>query len=157
MPEHTLKTSVAPVESTYTVEGALILANDLARTKHENAELRRSRQFIEQWYAERVERISDLAKEHGIWNEVACVLANGTTSAAEPPTYAQLLNGERHKVARLTKERDRAIDDYDRAVEEARVFRRALVEIRDYTDPGVDPPNVNVRAAVYNTAKQAIQ
>lgn len=40
-PEPRLQDQVAPVESTYTVEGALILANDLARTKHENAELRR--------------------------------------------------------------------------------------------------------------------
>ena len=49
-------------------------------------------EHTEQWYAERVARLTDLAKEHGIWPEVACILANGTADSTEPPTYAQQLN-----------------------------------------------------------------
>jgi hypothetical protein len=49
--------------------------------------------FTEAWYAERIQRLQDLLieKAPALWNEAACILANGTASATEPPTYARIL------------------------------------------------------------------
>lgn len=71
-------------------------------------------------------------------------------------------NGEWHWVNGKTciehlQGRLRVAQDSAAAMEQARDrFRRALIEIRDYTDPNVKPPNVNVAVAVYNTAKQVL-
>jgi hypothetical protein len=64
------------------------------------------RQFTENWYGVRLERLKDLAKQHGIWHEMASIIANGTAHHSEPPTYAQMLNLAEHKAERLEKERD---------------------------------------------------
>jgi hypothetical protein len=63
------------------------------------------------WYAVRIERLKDLAKEKGIWHEVACILANGTLTGIvdgkahyEPPTYASQMNMLKWQVEKLTKE-----------------------------------------------------
>lgn len=55
-----------------------------------------------QWYAERWERITAYAKEHGFWDDIACIMANGTLNVREgraydPPTYAQQLNVAIHR------------------------------------------------------------
>lgn len=88
-------------------EGSRRLEAERDELRGELADARRSHEFTRQWYAERIERIRDLAKEHGIWPEAACILANGTAAASEPPTYAQILNGERHKHKRAAAERNR--------------------------------------------------
>lgn len=75
-----------------------------ARHEAELAKLRRSLRHCKDWYAVRIERITDLAKEHGIWPEVATVIANGTTHCAEPPTYAQIVSTERHRAERSEAE-----------------------------------------------------
>ena len=59
----------------------------------------------QQWYAERVRKIEDIAKRAGIWPEIAAILANGTASRQmpdgsilyDPPTYAQQLNIAKHR------------------------------------------------------------
>lgn len=63
------------------------------------------------WYAVRIERLKDLAKEKGIWHEVASILANGTLTGIvdgkpfyEPPTYASQMNALRYDVEKLQKE-----------------------------------------------------
>lgn len=48
----------------------------------------------------------------------------------------------REEAQRLERQRDK--------------MRSALIEISEYADPNVKPPNVNVATAVYNTAKQAL-
>ncbi|UAW08034.1 hypothetical protein [Myxococcus phage Mx4 ts27htf-1hrm-1] len=55
----------------------------------EKAESRK--EHTEYWYAVRLERLKDLAKERGFWPEMAAIIANGT-AGSEPPTYAQQLN-----------------------------------------------------------------
>ncbi|MFT4056457.1 MAG: hypothetical protein QM681_18285 [Novosphingobium sp.] len=55
-----------------------------------------------QWHAERWERITAYAKEHGFWDDIACIMANGTLNfregrAYDPPTYAQQLNAAIHR------------------------------------------------------------
>lgn len=71
------------------------------------AEAQRKRaDYTEQWYAERIERLTDLAKEHGIWDRVASILANGTAEATEPPTYAQLLNVAKSRAEKAEAQRD---------------------------------------------------
>lgn len=62
-----------------------------------------SRAFSRQWYAERFRRLEDLGKQHGVWPEMAAIMANGTASAHETPTYAQQLNLALHKAERLEK------------------------------------------------------
>jgi uncharacterized protein (UPF0335 family) len=56
----------------------------------------RSKSHTEQWYAERIERLKDLCKQHNIWSEAASIIANGSLMS-EPPTYAQQLNAFRHR------------------------------------------------------------
>lgn len=65
-------------------------------------------EWTRQWYADRFRRIEDIAKREGIWEEVACIYANGTASADEPPTYAQQLNWAKHRA-------DKAVADYRKA------------------------------------------
>ncbi|WP_426751689.1 hypothetical protein [Myxococcus sp. Y35] len=56
------------------------------------AELAESRkEHTESWYAVRLERLKDMAKERGFWPEMAAIIANGT-AGNEPPTYALQLN-----------------------------------------------------------------
>lgn len=110
-------------------------AAEIARRWNEVATLRRSLEHCRDWYAVRIERITDLAKERGIWPEVASVLANGTTHCAEPPSYAQILNGTRHKVAALRAERDELRISLDaetrRADDNDDTRKKAIIECDD--------------------------
>ena len=94
---------------------SVTLAEQLAAANQRIAELEKSAKelldgwrnrckFTEQWYAERWERLTQLCKEKGIWDEAACIMANGTVSTMEPPTYAVLLNRANHKADSLTAE-----------------------------------------------------
>lgn len=74
--------------------------------------LRSSLRFTRDWYAERIARLTQLAKDRGIWPDVACILANGTASADEPPTYGQLLNTERHRANRMRLAAGAALDAF---------------------------------------------
>jgi hypothetical protein len=56
-----------------------------------------TKEHTQYWYAVRLERIKDSAKAHGIWPEIAAIIANGTANAFEPPTYAQQLNRAIHR------------------------------------------------------------
>lgn len=91
------RTEVAPVSELERVEAD----RERAESGHE---------FTKQWYAERIRKITDVAKREGIWEEVACILANGTSGPEEPPTYAQLLNmakwGQRQAETRASALRD---------------------------------------------------
>lgn len=46
---------------------------------------------LQEWYAVRLERLKQLGKEKGCWNEMAAIIANGTATAEEPPSYDQLM------------------------------------------------------------------
>lgn len=65
-----------------------------------------SKAFTYQWYAERWERLRELIHDNAlhIEDEACCIMANGTASAGEPPTYAQQMNGLRHEFDVLRKE-----------------------------------------------------
>lgn len=76
------------------------------RTLREKAEADLT--FTEDWWAAREARLRDLCKQHGCWDEAAAILANGTASPTEPPTYAQALSTLRSDVKRLTSENERA-------------------------------------------------
>lgn len=67
--------------------------------------------FTHEWYAVRIERLKEFAKEKGIWHEVAKILANGTLTGIEdgkvhyePPTYFQQMNTLKWQVEKLQKE-----------------------------------------------------
>jgi hypothetical protein len=90
----------------------LCMERDDLRQRAEAAE--KERDHVRQWYAQRWERLKDLAKEHGIWDKAACIMANGTADSMEPPTYAQQLNEAKYRAeaaeaenAKLREERDR--------------------------------------------------
>jgi hypothetical protein len=70
---------------------------DIERLTAENARKDKTVEFTRYWWSFRFRRIEDLAKEKGIWPEVAAIFANGTASPMEPPKYAQLLNGWQHR------------------------------------------------------------
>lgn len=68
--------------------------------------------FTEEWYAVHEARLRDLLKdEHPeVWAKAASIMANGTASATEPPTYARKLNMMRFRavnavIAELNRER----------------------------------------------------
>ena len=72
---------------------------------------RQRREFTQQWYAERIRKIEDVAKSEGIWPEIAAILANGSatrmledgTYVYDPPTYAQQLNGAKFRAEAAEK------------------------------------------------------
>jgi hypothetical protein len=84
------------------------LAVELGRTK-QNLE------FTCQWYAERIEKIKDIAKREDIWPEVAAVIANGDSTRQlddgswfyDPPTYAQQLNSAKYRAEKAEKKADK--------------------------------------------------
>jgi len=80
-------------------------------------EAKRSKEHTEYWYAVRIERIKDLAKEKGIWHEVAAILANGTVGVHEPPTYAQQLNAAIHRANTAEQGLEDALAEHDALVE----------------------------------------
>lgn len=65
------------------------------KAKVEKAE--RSVEHTHQWYAVRLEKIKEVAKRVGLWSEVATIIANGSSSIYDPPTYAQKLNMAKHE------------------------------------------------------------
>ena len=67
---------------------------------------------VREWYAVRMERLRDFAKEKGVWHGVASILANGTLSGIDsdgkwvydPPTYAQQMSMLKWQVEKLQRE-----------------------------------------------------
>lgn len=60
-------------------------------------------EFTKQWYAERLVRLRQLAEDNGLLTEHCSIVANGTASAMEPPTYAQQLNLAKHAAEAATQ------------------------------------------------------
>lgn len=84
------------------------LMDELERVTKERDEAVRAKEFSAEWYAVRFERLGQLARERGI-REMFSIMANGTATAHEPPTYAQLLATTRHRVTKAESERDEAL------------------------------------------------
>jgi len=62
-------------------------------------------EFIQEWYAVRLERLRDLIQDKApqLEDEICAILANGSANSAEPPTYAQILNQKTYRIAELEK------------------------------------------------------
>jgi hypothetical protein len=58
----------------------------------ERDEAIRSREHTNYFYACRLERLRQFAKDNGWLHEYSSIVANGTATVHEPPTYAQQLN-----------------------------------------------------------------
>ena len=56
-----------------------------------------SKKWTQEWYAERFERLKDLAKERGCWPEMAAIMANGKLLTDAPPSYGYLLEVAKHR------------------------------------------------------------
>lgn len=83
-------------------------------------ELERKKAFTEQWYAERLVRLRKLADDNGLTTEHCSIVANGTASATEPPTYAQQLNIAKHRANKAEQRADtltRQLEAANRVVE----------------------------------------
>jgi hypothetical protein len=72
-----------------------------------------SRDHTTSWYAERHAALRDLAKEHGIWDKVACIMANGVPTITPycPPTYAREMVRKQWRVNAAKLERDKAVSE----------------------------------------------
>lgn len=107
-----------------------VLAVELGRTKQ-------SLEFTRQWYAERIEKIKNIAKREDIWPEVAAVIANGDSTRQlddgswfyDPPTYAQQLNAAKFKAESADKKSAQIKSEMTSALEEA------LDALRDNASP----------------------
>ena len=69
---------------------------EIEALRAEVARAERSVEHTHQWYAVRLEKIKEVAKRVGLWSEVAAIIANGSSSIYDPPTYAQQLNLAKH-------------------------------------------------------------
>jgi hypothetical protein len=80
-------------------------------------------EFVQQWYAERWERLRDLIHDNAlhIEDEACCIMANGTANVNEPPTYAQQMNLLRLERDRLKKEVSELKERMDQWPEDLRV------------------------------------
>ncbi len=57
--------------------------------------------FTKTWYSLRFDRLRELAVEHDLWPEVACIFANGTENVTERP-QGQRIHALRAQVETLT-------------------------------------------------------
>lgn len=81
-----------------------------AETEALRAEVEKAKRSVEhthQWYAVRLEKIKEVAKRVGLWSEVAAIIANGSSSIYDPPTYAQQLNIAKHETKASEARADR--------------------------------------------------
>lgn len=57
----------------------------------------KSRDWTQEWYSVRLERLKDLMKQHGIWKDGAAIIANASLSGDRGNDYWQQLNVMRHR------------------------------------------------------------
>lgn len=96
--------STEPVYSKAAID---TLSAQLEAAEADAARAQSQREHTQQWYAERMAKIEEIAKREGLWDEVAAVFANGSATRRlpdgsyfyDPPTYAQQLNMAKHKAA----------------------------------------------------------
>lgn len=70
---------------------------EIEALRAEVAKAERSVEHTHQWYAVRLEKIKEVAKRVGLWSEISAIIANGSGSIYDPPTYAQQLNIAKHE------------------------------------------------------------
>ncbi len=63
----------------------------------------KSRDWTQEWYSVRLERLKDLMKEHGIWDKGAAIIANASLPGDQGNDYWQQLNMMRHRAERAEK------------------------------------------------------
>lgn len=105
-----------------------------AASKERDREMARC-EFTQQWYAERLRKIEDVAKREGLWPEVAAIIGNGSGTRQmpdgsfvyDPPTYAQQLNSAKHRaetaeaeVKRLTEANEALMSERKNLIETKR-------------------------------------
>jgi hypothetical protein len=64
----------------------------------------RRREWTEEWYASRIERLRILAQEKGFWPEMAAIIANGAQPEDKPPSHSAMLVFMRHRAETAEKE-----------------------------------------------------
>jgi len=84
------------------------LKSRITELEAENAALNEAKIWSRDWYAVRWERLRDLLKDTDLWDQANCIIANGTASATEPPTYMQIINMQNHRIEALEKELEAA-------------------------------------------------
>lgn len=109
---------------------AEVAEQELAAERERREEAENRRDHTAQWYAERLERLKQMAKERGFWPEMAAIIANGTATSQEPPTYAQQLNMAKHSAEQAERERAAIAEDLAAVRQSAEFFDRAANEER---------------------------
>lgn len=64
----------------------------------------RRREWTEEWYASRLERLRILAQEKGFWPEMAAIIANEAQPEDKPPSHSAMLVFMRHRAETAEKE-----------------------------------------------------
>lgn len=105
-------------------------SSGLEEVKAERDKAVQRQEAAEQWYAVRIERLRDLARDRSkagepgsemaqVWPDIASIVANGTLGPPdhpyEPPTYAQQLNVAKHRANKAEAELAKATDLAEKA------------------------------------------
>lgn len=81
------------------------------------AEVVKSRDFTREWYGARFERLKDLCKKHGCWDEAAAIIANGSL-IHERDSYAGIINAYRHRAEGTVEALDNLVRALDNHIDE---------------------------------------
>lgn len=84
-------------------EGCVTDAEIIAVLESRLAAAVKSRDWTQEWYSVRLERLKDLMKEHGIWDKGAAIIANASLPGDQGNDYWQQLNMMRHRAERAEK------------------------------------------------------
>lgn len=85
------------------------LRDELAQAHLEKRRAISERDHTYSWWSPRMERLKELAKEHGIWDQMACIIANGTASSNETPRHSHEMVHQTWRAERAEKERDELV------------------------------------------------
>lgn len=119
-----------------------------ARIKELESQLERARashDHTRYWYGCRIERLTALAKEKGIWREVAAIIANGTADPMEPPTYAQQFNTMVHRMASAERWASKLRGALRKAAETFREYER--LHLAKPNGAGIEKAEANAQLA----------
>lgn len=89
------------------------LRDEIAQAHLEKRRAISARDHSYSWWSPRLERLKELAKEHGIWDKMACIIANGTASGSETPRHSHELVHQTWRAERAEKERDELVAQID--------------------------------------------
>jgi hypothetical protein len=103
-----------------------------ARFKKALARMESRNSHTQHWYSTRIQRLGDLAKEKGFWDEAACIIANGSAGHHDTqPSYEAILNSYKYRAEQAEKTTSAQLTTKDQEIERMRAQRILLLEAAD--------------------------